>query len=108
MAPDSLSARGWPPGPLGSRMAGILLLGLRLRNSAENWSSVSKFTKCASYGRPISSSMIETLTPLGVGSEYSCSRAGCRAGHLRVIGKSESVVMREGLGNEWGSNGMPG
>src|SRR5690606_15303215 len=31
--------------------------------------------------------MIETLTPLGVGSEYNWMRSGCRAGHLRVMGK---------------------
>ncbi len=29
MAPDSNSASGWPPGPSGSRMAGILLLGVQ-------------------------------------------------------------------------------
>src|SRR5689334_10815617 len=37
--------------------------------------------------------MIETLTPLGVGSEYSCRRSGWLAGHLREIGKSLSVIV---------------
>ena len=86
MAPDSNSASGWPPGPLGSRMAGILLLGLSARNSGESWSLVSKLTRCGSYGSPVSSSRIDTFTPLGVGSEYSCSRSGCAAGHLAVMG----------------------
>src|SRR3990167_9001635 len=93
MAPDSNSASGWPPGPLGSMMAGILLLGLSERNSGDSWSWVSKLTRCGSYGRPVSSSMIATLTPLGVGKEYSCSRSGCWAGHLWVMGKVERLVM---------------
>src|SRR3990167_8963017 len=67
MAPDSNSASGWPPGPLGSMMAGILLLGLSERNSGDSWSWVSKLTRCGSYGRPVSSSMIGTFTPLGGG-----------------------------------------
>ena len=33
--------------------------------------------------------MIETFTPLGVLSEYSCRRSGCRGGQRCVIGKSE-------------------
>src|SRR5882762_793251 len=33
--------------------------------------------------------MIETLTPFGVGSEYSWSRSGCCAGQRAVIGKAE-------------------
>ena len=41
-----------PSGPLGSRMAGILLLGLIDRNSGVNWSCVSKLTRCASWGSP--------------------------------------------------------
>src|SRR4051812_8920790 len=36
---------------------------------------------------------METLTPLGVGSEYSCRRSGCRAGQRRVIGKEERSLM---------------
>src|SRR4051812_16535564 len=74
-------------------MAGILLLGLSERNSGEVWSLVSKLTRCGSYGRAGSSSAIDTLTPLGVGSEYSCSRSGCWAGHFRVTRKLERSVM---------------
>src|SRR5215469_8667091 len=37
--------------------------------------------------------MIEIFTPFGVGSEYSCSRSGCRAGHFLVIGKLDRSVM---------------
>src|SRR6516162_9564371 len=33
--------------------------------------------------------MIDTFTPLGVGSEYSCSRSGCRGGHFFVTGKPD-------------------
>jgi hypothetical protein len=36
MAPDSNSEIGWPSGPSGSTMAGILLFGLMARNSASN------------------------------------------------------------------------
>jgi hypothetical protein len=53
----------------GSMIAGILPFGLSERNSGVFWSSLPKSTRCGSYGRPISSSMIETLTPFGVGSE---------------------------------------
>jgi hypothetical protein len=69
MAPDSNSGSGAPPGPCGSMIAGILLLGLSDRNSGEFWSFVSKFTRCGSYGSPLSSSMMDAFTPLGVGSE---------------------------------------
>ena len=42
------SASGWPPGPCGSMMAGILLFGLSDRNSGLNWSFASKRTRCGS------------------------------------------------------------
>ena len=67
--PDSNSGSGLPPGPSGSRIAGILPFGFSERNSGVFWSSLLKSTRCTSYGSPISSSMIETLTPFGVGSE---------------------------------------
>ena len=35
------------------------------------------------------SRMTDTLTPLGVGREYRCSRLGCCAGHLRVTEKTQ-------------------
>jgi hypothetical protein len=69
IAPDSNNPSGLPPGPFGSMIAGILPFGLSDRNSGVFWSSLLKSTRCASYGSPISSSMIETLTPFGVGSE---------------------------------------
>src|ERR1700722_8796539 len=37
--------------------------------------------------------MMETFTPLGVGSEYSCRRSGNFGGHLRVTGKLERSLM---------------
>ena len=69
IAPDSNKASGLPPGPSGSRIAGILLFGLTDRNSSVNWSRRSKSTRCTSEGSPVSSRKIETFTPLGVGSE---------------------------------------
>ena len=50
-------------------IAGIFPFGLSERNSGVFWSSLLKSTRCTSYGSPISSSMIETFTPFGVGSE---------------------------------------
>jgi hypothetical protein len=58
-----------PPGPSGSRIAGIFPFGLSERNSGVFWSSLPKSMVCGSYGSPISSSMIDTFTPFGVGSE---------------------------------------
>src|ERR1700750_2214606 len=89
MAPDSNKVRRLPPGPFGSMIAGILLFGFTDRNSVENWSLVSKLTRCGSYANPVSSSMIDTLTPLGVGNEYSWMRSACCAGHLALMGKSD-------------------
>ena len=37
-----------PPGPFGSRIAGILLFGFRLRNSGVIWSFLPKSTRCGS------------------------------------------------------------
>src|SRR3546814_7911365 len=76
---------GAPSGPFGSSIAGILLFGFSDIDSGEVWSLLSKLTLCTSYGRPVSSSMIDAFTPLGVGSEYSWMRSGCCAGHFRVI-----------------------
>src|SRR5260370_13806363 len=106
MAPDSNSESGFPPGPCGSRMAGILLLGKVSTNSGESWSLLSKPTRCASYGRPISSRAIDTLTPLGVGREYSWMRSGCVAGHLRVTEKAESGFCQV-MGHLEGWTGSP-
>ena len=69
MAPDSNSEIGFPSGPCGSVMAGILLFGLIFRNSGLNWSPAPMLTGMARYGRPHSSSMMWTLWPLGVGQE---------------------------------------
>src|SRR5580765_1150516 len=90
IAPDSNNGNGSPLGPLGSMIAGILLFGLSDRNSGDTWSLLSKLTRCTSYGRPVSSRKIDTFTPFGVGSEYSCKRSGCLGGHLRVIGNFDS------------------
>ena len=62
MAPDSNS--DWPLSR--STIAGMRLLGLILRNSGLNWSPLPMSMACAAYSRPHSSSMMETLRPLGV------------------------------------------
>src|SRR3954471_11238764 len=41
--------------------------------------------RCGSYSRPVSSSMMLTFTPFGVGSEKSCSRSGYSAGQRAKI-----------------------
>ncbi|MNT05485.1 hypothetical protein D3C72_1401050 [compost metagenome] len=50
-------------------IAGILPFGFSDKNSGVQVSFLPMSIRCASYGRPISSSMIETFTPFGVGSE---------------------------------------
>src|SRR3989344_4626761 len=52
--------------------------------------------------------MIETFTPLGVGSEYSCRRSGYWAGHLRLIGKAASEFIGISLGGNPHDNHLPG
>ena len=69
IAPDSKSASGLPPGPSGSMIAGIFWYGFNEAISGERCSSRSNATRCGSYGSPVSSRKIATLTPLGVGSE---------------------------------------
>src|SRR5580692_2077159 len=95
IAPDSNKASGAPAGPWGSRMAGILPLGLSDKNSGDFCSLLSKLTRCGSYGRPVSSSIMETFTQLGVGSEYSWMRSGWRGGHFWVIVKAESSCIAD-------------
>src|SRR3954466_7490109 len=70
MAPDSASANRFPSGPCGSTIAGILLFGEMARNSGLNWSPAPMSTGCTRYSRPVSSSMMWTLCPLGVGQVY--------------------------------------
>src|SRR5690242_18902162 len=70
-------------------IAGILPLGLSERNSGVLCSSRMMSTRWGSYASPVSSSMIDTFTPLGVLSEYSWMRSGCRAGQRAVIGKAD-------------------
>jgi hypothetical protein len=67
MAPDFQSPSGAPSGPSGSMIAGILLLGFSDKNASLFTSASDSVTRCGSYGRPISYSAIDTLTPLGVG-----------------------------------------
>src|SRR5687768_16998153 len=65
-------AIGFPPGPSGSTIDGILPFGLIFRYSGVNCSLlVPMLILCARYGRPHSSSMMETLRPLGVLHVYS-------------------------------------
>src|SRR3954462_4472836 len=51
--------------------------------------------------------MIDTFTPLGVGSEYSCSRCGCWAGHFFVMGKSVRAFIRP-VSRDWAVPGRGG
>ena len=44
MAPDSKTEIGLPPGPSGSMIAGMRLLGEIARNSGLNWSPVPMLT----------------------------------------------------------------
>ena len=67
MAPDSQTAIGLPLGPAGSMIAGIRPFGFKDTNAGSFDSFLEISTKWGSYGKPVSSSMIETLTPLGVG-----------------------------------------
>jgi len=53
-----------------STIAGILLLGLILRKSSANCSSLVMSMECARYGISISSSMMEAFWPLGVPQVY--------------------------------------
>jgi hypothetical protein len=55
------------PGPCGSTIAGIRLLGEIARNSGVNCSPLEMSTARMLYGSPHSSSMIEIFQPFGVG-----------------------------------------
>jgi hypothetical protein len=48
-------------------IAGLFLLGFSDKNASLFTSASDSVTRCGSYGRPISYSAIDTLTPLGVG-----------------------------------------
>src|SRR5205085_12632154 len=72
IAPDSIIAIGLPSGPSGSTIDGILPFGLIARYSGVNCSLfVPMLILCTLYGRPHSSSMMETLRPFGVLQVYS-------------------------------------
>src|SRR5215475_3395403 len=66
-------------GPLRSTKAGILEFGFAATKPLPNWSPSPILMSQASYSAPLwpiassSSSMIVTLTPFGVPSEYSCN-----------------------------------
>src|ERR1700694_5521795 len=66
MAPDSNTLTHLPPGPSGSTIAGILLLGLIARKSGAICSPLVMFTGMTLYGSPISSSATLILRPFGV------------------------------------------
>src|SRR3981189_2801653 len=55
-----------PPGPSGSTIAGILLLGLIARKSGAICSPLVMLTGNTLYGSPISSSATDILRPFGV------------------------------------------
>src|SRR3990172_8728202 len=60
-------------------MAGILLLGLSFRCSGVNCSPSRMLTSTCVHSRPVSSSMIMTFWPLGVGLECSSIMGSLRA-----------------------------
>src|SRR6516165_10269212 len=62
---------GAPPGPSGSTIAGILLLGLILTKAGANCSPLLILTGLTVYGSPISSSATLILRPLGVFQVWS-------------------------------------
>src|SRR6478736_8681090 len=66
MAPDSNTLTRFPPGPSGSTIAGILLLGLRLRKAGAICSPLLMLMGNTLYGSPISSSATDILRPFGV------------------------------------------
>jgi hypothetical protein len=66
MAPDSNTGIG-PSGVSRSTIAGMRAFGLIAMNSGLNWSPAPMFTGLSVYGRPVSSSMMETFQPFGVG-----------------------------------------
>jgi hypothetical protein len=57
-------------------IAGMRPFGFNDTNAGSFDSLFEMSIKWGSYGRPVSSSIIETLTPLGVGAAYSCKRSG--------------------------------
>ena len=67
IAPDSKIEMGAPSGPSGSTIAGMRLFGEISRKPGSNCSPVVISTIRNSYGKPHSSSMIETFHPFGVG-----------------------------------------
>ena len=67
MAPDSNIEIGLPPGPPGSTIAGMRLLGEIAKNSGLNCSPLAMFTGTTLYASPHSSSMIVIFQPFGVG-----------------------------------------
>src|SRR5258706_12014288 len=71
IAPDSNTLTRLPPGPSGSTIAGILLLGLIARNAGAICSPLVMLTGTTLYGSPISSSPTLILRPFGVFQVWS-------------------------------------
>src|SRR5436853_2481056 len=76
---------GWPPGPSGSTIAGMRLLGLIFRNSGLNCSPLEMLIGTTLYGSPISSSATDILRPFGVFQVHNSMAIG---GALRRKGQS--------------------
>ena len=71
MGGDREAQREWleigrPPGPCGSMIAGMRLLGEIFRKSGLNCSPLPMFTGKILYGSPVSSRKIVILWPFGV------------------------------------------
>ena len=67
MAPDSNTEIRRPPGPSGSTMAGMRLLGEIARKCRRELFALGNIHRPHHVGQPHSSSMIEIFQPFGVG-----------------------------------------
>src|ERR1700737_4222481 len=100
MAPDSNTLTHLPPGPSGSTIAGILLLGLVARKSGAICSPFVMFTGMILYGSPSSSSATLILRPFGVFQVCSSMVIFCQSPRKRGIqypGTSRPYNHRRGL-----------
>jgi hypothetical protein len=92
MAPDSNKASGSPPG-LRVEDGGNLVVRVEAEEFGRKLVLGLEVDQMRLVGQAAFLSRIDTLTPLGVGSEYSCSRSGCCGGHLWVMGKAARACM---------------
>src|SRR6476661_6763321 len=100
MEPDSNTLTRFPPGPSGSTIAGILLLGLRLRKAGAICSPLLMLMGNTLYGSPISSSATDILRPFGVFQVCSSIVIFCyplRKRRIQYPGTREAYNRRRGI-----------